>query len=570
MKRISILLVATVLTGVGCESVYDRPMDPQMLQQQQALAHSAYRQYQTDYQQWASTIADANALSPYSPSLYQDLLLSWDDAKFAYDPIADDPSLSTQKTSLFGSMTYGEHFEQTLDDVDKIYQQLQNIKTQADEVLADASAQIEYLQSLNAATLVPSDYNALYDDYLELFEYIADKQINYAKNQQVIFLSKAKLVEINAVLAHYITPLQTQLETFVTRGDDFLAPHSFARAQAEINLASNILRGNTRDSELIEQAVSKAQFELAHAHNISSEVKLLSSDKEQLVLNFEEKLQAINMALNQPDTRDNPMQVQTQLIVEQVAILQAPNKEAALQAEIDTLKKQIATLTTQQVDPSVTESNNKDSDVKAAAAIPALLPKTEMNQPVQQPVNTLSATTTALKEDPSAATIPNAVKVAPTSSAVPIVIEGSEAIKAVPIDVTPTEAPSIQATPTSVPETILNAPTIKTPAVNQVPTIELQTAPTVAVIPEVVMQSNEKAPAANISAVTSPVDVVSNDEAQSVQQAVDSASSPATPVAVTALLTEQIIAEPVLDKAMTPTAPAEKALSVPIEAKVQP
>ena len=347
MKRLTILAMGALLSVAGCQSTPEEPREVKITNQEQG-AFAAYEQSKSSYETWLVTLKESKGLKLYSSSLYTDLLNSWNEAVEIYELIAVEPAKANESYSLFSSATYSEEFAKRLSEVANKHTAIMRIKAQADLVLSASQLQMHYLEQMNAATFFTDEYHALYDDYSELFEYIEDNEIDDAQTEQMTFLDKAKTLEVKVVLAKYIAPLEKGLSDFKREGYHKLVAISYAKAEAEISSAKNMVQANTRDLKVIEQAVADAEFELAHLRNVGSEVKLLSSVKndkfESIVLAFEGKLLAVSKALNGSDYRDQPLRVQADLIVDGVNKLHEDKSTDELEAKVALLNANIEKL----------------------------------------------------------------------------------------------------------------------------------------------------------------------------------------------------------------------------------
>lgn len=351
MKRLTLLATGVLFAVAGCQSTSEEPREIQLNNQEQkeVTVFEAYEKAKLNYETWLVTLKDSKSLKIYSSDSYEELLNLWNEAVEIYEVIAVEPAQANESYSLFSSVTYAEKFTEQLAEVAEKHTAIMKIKAQADLVLSDSQAQINYLVQIKAATFFADEYNSLYDDYSELFTYIEDNEIADAQTEQVTFLNKAKALEIKVVLAKYITPLQKELNKFKNEGFHKVAAISYAKAEAEIRSASSVVKTNTRDLKVIDKAVADAEFELAHVRNISKEVKLLSSVKndkfEPLVLEFERKLLSVSKALNGSDYRDQPMRLQTERIVNGVNKLHADKRTDDLEAKAALLNTNIEQLT---------------------------------------------------------------------------------------------------------------------------------------------------------------------------------------------------------------------------------
>jgi|GEM_PF-1176305 len=356
MKILRTTLAISVLIAVaGCQSTAEEPREIASTNQetQQPNAFDVYEQSKANYESWLVTLKDAKSLKIYSPDLYAELLESWDEAVEIYEDIAVDPAKANESYSVFSSGTYADNFNQRLAIVEKNHAKLTELKVTADELLADSIAQMAYLDSIEAKAAYSSDYSSVVRSYRELFEYVEEGDLDDAQVEQVDFLNKAKKLEQKVVLKQHVLPLKNELKKLRSEGFNRVAAISYAKAKAEVNVAENTVKANTRDLKIIAEAVASAHFELDHVRNTAAEVKLLSSvDDEKfepIVLEFEGKLLSISKAIDGADYRDQPLRVQTEMIVAGVKGLHSANstdelesKIAGLNSQNEALKAQVA------------------------------------------------------------------------------------------------------------------------------------------------------------------------------------------------------------------------------------
>jgi hypothetical protein len=303
---------------------------------------SIYENAKSSYEEWLAKLNDAEPLKLYSKDLYKDTMEAWSDAVGVYEDFADDPAKATKDYSLFSSGTYAERFNEELGKVTAKYSKLLELKERADTILADSIDQMAYLEKLDAGKYYKDDFKRIKREYKDLFEYVADKDIADAQNKQAEFLHDAKKLEVKTVIRINITPLEKELKLLSKNGIKTHAPISFAKANAELALAKNTIKGSPRDEKLIQSSVDKVKFELAHTTNVSAEsqrFKAISKNKyESMILEMENRILAISKAVDGSDFRDKPLRVQTKMIVERLNEMRRENDKAPLEAKIAQLQ----------------------------------------------------------------------------------------------------------------------------------------------------------------------------------------------------------------------------------------
>ncbi|PWI35186.1 DNA repair protein [Vibrio albus] len=333
MKTIKTVLAASVLlTIVGCQSTPEQPREIAATNQEQKdNAYELYQNSKEQYQSWLSKLKEAENLRLYSVTQYRDLLDSWNEAVDIYEEIAVTPSKTTESYSLFSDGTYSDHFNTRLAVVEKNYNSLLALKETADEVLADAIAQMAYLDKIDASSVYAMDYKQVYRTYQGLFKVVEDNELDTAQTKQVVFLSKAQKLEMKVVIKRYVYPLKKKLKDLRKDEFDEVAAISYAKAKAEIDTTEQTIRSNPRNLEIIESAVKDAEFELTHVRSVALEVKRLANVEDEafepVVLEFENKLLAISQALEGADYRDQSLHVQAESILNSISLLNEEQDE---------------------------------------------------------------------------------------------------------------------------------------------------------------------------------------------------------------------------------------------------
>ncbi|SON48272.1 putative ATPase involved in DNA repair [Vibrio tapetis subsp. tapetis] len=350
MKLARTTLVMTALLGLaGCQSTSDKPKEVGVTNQEsKADSYAIYEQAKSNYETWLATLKGSESLKLYSPDLYSELLESWEEAVEIYEDVAVDPAKATESYSVFSSGTYAENFTERLGVVEKNHKVLLALKETADVLLADSIAQMAYLDKIDAKKAYSSEYASVTRSYQGLYEEVEDGDLDDAQTSQVKFLTKAKGLEQKVVLKEFVTPLSKQLSKLRSEGFNRVAAISYAKAKAEVSVAENTVKANTRDLKIISEAVASAQFEIDHVKNTAAEVKLLANvDDEKfepIILEFEGKLLTISKSIDGSDFRDQPLRVQTELIVDAIKQLHSENSTAELEGKIATLNEQHETM----------------------------------------------------------------------------------------------------------------------------------------------------------------------------------------------------------------------------------
>ncbi|KXF80922.1 hypothetical protein [Enterovibrio coralii] len=298
-----------------------------------------YDKAKADYNEWLAKMEESKSLQLYDADAVEDMFDDWDDAVDVYEDFASNPAKVTEDYSSFSSGTYGEVFEKRLAKVQQQHADLLTLKQTADGLLAEAIAQMAYLDSIDAQSVFPNKYKSIHRDYKRLYGYVAENDIEDAQVKQAEFLTKAKTLESDIAMQVNFVPLSKELALLKREGFKSVAPISFTKASATLEQAEAIVRLNPRDTAAINNAVDDVTFEISHLKHIGQEVKRFRSiddgKYEPLILELENRLHSIAQAMGDIDLRSKPMQKQTEELVLRVGNLSdVPDVDPRLEALI--------------------------------------------------------------------------------------------------------------------------------------------------------------------------------------------------------------------------------------------
>lgn len=342
------LLATAVVALAGCQSTSEPVSLTQETNQVEQSIDVQASEINSSYQDWLSVLKESDDLALYSPLHFRELAEAWTSATEVYKEIEANPKLISEDYSLFSSKTYRQVYEESIAKVDSSYQALQTFKAKADSVLADSIAQMAYLDSIDTKSYFSSDYKKIDSDYRSLFIDVRDDKLESAQEKQVKFLAKAKLLEVKVNHKLYIEPLEKEAALQKKEGLSRVAPLTFKRVESEITLATNVVATNPRDTQSIEKAVARVQFELKHVAQVAHQVKLLAAiedDKfEATVLEMENNLYAISQEIDGADYRDTMLRQQADRILASVSNLKSADTTNALKRELTALKQKVEQL----------------------------------------------------------------------------------------------------------------------------------------------------------------------------------------------------------------------------------
>ena len=343
------LVIVTGATLAACGSSSSKPAEVAgsvTPVDESVQAEGVYNKAKADYELWLQKLKDVEPLELYSKSVYKETLSAWSKAVDVYEDFADDPSKSIKDFSIFSSGTYADEFNEKLAIVKTKHAKLLQLKENADTILADSIDQMEYLDSIEAETHFKQNYRSVRSDYVALFAYVADKDLDDAQNKQAAFLNTAKKLEIKVILKINIEPLEESVALLKKNGINKLAPVSFNKTNAELVLATSEVENNPRNEEVIKKMTDKVKFEIDHTTQVANEVKRLRSTSnlkfEAVALEIENRLLDISKAINDSDFRNKPVRVQADMIVELIEELTDDEIQIKLENQIASLEAKLS------------------------------------------------------------------------------------------------------------------------------------------------------------------------------------------------------------------------------------
>lgn len=343
-------IVASALVSViGCQSTAE---EPSSVTEKNTLipSISTFNELNKQYSLDKVAFDSVDEFKIYSEEVYQNLIEEWDEAKELFAEIEREPGLTGEEYSMFSSGSYAAKYMSLVASADAEFSKLKKYKKNADVVLSGAIAQMAYLKSMKVNKYFSEEYLELNEQYKELFVVIVEDDIAEAQTEQAEFLTSAKVLEIRAALKIHVEPLEKEFSSLSNDGFKAVAPISYGQTKAELEKTKKAVQANNRDIILVTDVVAKTRFQLAHLKNMAAEVKLLQAVKkgkfEQPVLEFENKLLAISHAINGDDYRDQPLRIQTELILSAVQQMHEINNTVDLEDKIKELNSQVGALET--------------------------------------------------------------------------------------------------------------------------------------------------------------------------------------------------------------------------------
>ncbi|WP_407330360.1 hypothetical protein [Enterovibrio sp. 27052020O] len=366
MRNLRLFVLAFVLVNAitACQSTSEPAQvasETNGVSQRSQNTLQIYEQAKSDYARWLAKMEESQALRLYSNDIVEDLFEAWEEAVDVYEDFDSNPAKATESYSVFSSGTYAETFDKRMVKVATLHAELLTLKETADSLLAEAIAEMTYLDTINAEALFGSRYNRIARDYRNLFEYVADNDLDDAQVKQVQFLEKAKELEVAVALQINVVPLKNQLALLRKEGFKSVAPISYTKAGATLEKAEAVVTVDPRDTSGIDQAVHAVKFELEHLKHIGLEVKRFRNIDdgkfEPLILELENQLHRIAQALEKGDLRDKPIKQQTAALASKTeALVQTLNSKPDVDPE---LKQLMAKLDAVNTDLSLAEQDKE-------------------------------------------------------------------------------------------------------------------------------------------------------------------------------------------------------------------
>ncbi|OEE57748.1 hypothetical protein A1OQ_14855 [Enterovibrio norvegicus FF-162] len=352
--RLSALAVVLVSSITACQSTSEPAQiasETNGVSQQSQNTLQIYEKAKSDYARWLAKMEESKELRLYSKDAVEDLFDAWEDAVDVYEDFDSNPAKATESYSVFSSGTYAQTFDKRMVKVATLHAELLTLKETADSLLAEAIAEMAYLDMINAEAVFASRYSRIARDYRALFEYVADNDLDDAQVKQVQFLDKAKALEVAVALQINVVPLNNELVLLRREGFKSVAPISYTKAGATLEQAEAVVTADPRDISAIEKAVLAVKFEIGHLKHIGLEVKRFRNIDdgkfEPLILDLENQLHRIAQAFEKIDLRDKPIKQQTDALASKAeALAQTLNNTADVDPELKQLMAKLESVNT--------------------------------------------------------------------------------------------------------------------------------------------------------------------------------------------------------------------------------
>lgn len=174
--------------------------------------------------------------------------------------------------------------------------------------LSDVFAQKKVLDDIGAAKTYPGDYKDAMDDVLDLVKYIEAGKPDKARSDTPSVMQDMRHLEIRLIKETTLAKAKNTLATAKDKDADDNAKKSYEEATLAYARALKYIEGNPRDAKEIIRLGNEALFYANRAVWMAEEVARLQEikpkDFELIVLEAEQNLQRISVALRGADVRD--------------------------------------------------------------------------------------------------------------------------------------------------------------------------------------------------------------------------------------------------------------------------
>ena len=243
---------------------------------------------------------------------------AWQKAQEQYDIVSQDPQRLSQSLGMFSSTTRQQALEAALLEATQAANQAGQIRTEAQQVLAEALSSRTILLELEAHERYGQRYGELEVMLKSLVDAVAAGRKDDAVNGLPGLLREQRALEVRTVTAISLSAHQEAIRTLQAEGIDQVAPQTYAAAVAQYNSARAFITEQPRNQAGIQEVADATGFAVRHARHIGKDVKFLQAheaqDYERYLLGFEMHLNRIRKALELADLRDRSIAEQAEAL----------------------------------------------------------------------------------------------------------------------------------------------------------------------------------------------------------------------------------------------------------------
>lgn len=294
-------------------------------------------------------VAKSNNVDIYSPNQMAAAKDALAEARRYTERFQADPENVNRSISLFFGDTMGDKALSLIAQANEALDQAEDNKKQADAIFADANENFIWLKKFQAPVNFRYEYEDLEYTQRYLIEYVADGNLEAARQGLPRLLKEQHALEIAAAQRFYLHSLSQKIQRQEGGVVDRYASLSYSAAIGALNRANNVIAANTRDEAAIEQAKADAEFSFAVANAVAADMQNLTKmDRQELerwLILLQAKLFEIGRHIGASDVRDHKLMQQLQLLtdasathndnaqqVEQIAEASNPPDQPAIDA----------------------------------------------------------------------------------------------------------------------------------------------------------------------------------------------------------------------------------------------
>ncbi len=226
------------------------------------------------------------------------------------------------------------------------------------ETLLNSELHLKHSLETNQADKVYShEYNSLVARLEKIVHDIENGKQEQTLPKRADLINDLQQLEIRSILHSALREPEEIMKRVKYRGGEKLAPLTYQDAKDVITRAKHVIQNNPHDTNTVEQMSRQALFATKRTLYVVEEIVALNhkvaTSPEQVVLDEEYRLQRIARALASQDTRNNSLEVQSELIAKTATELKARNSQSkqdseALEQSLTRLKKTHQQLTVAQ------------------------------------------------------------------------------------------------------------------------------------------------------------------------------------------------------------------------------
>ena len=283
-------------------------------------------------------VAQTNNVDIYAPNQMEQAKEALLEARRYSDRFQADPENVNRSISLFFGDTMGEKALELIARANAALDLAEENKQQADTIFAAANENFIWLKKFQAPINYRYEYEDLERAQRYLIEYVADGDLEAARNGLPRLLQEQNALEIAAAQRFYLHSLTQKVERQESGVVERYASLSYSAAVGALHKANNVIAGNTRDEAAILQAKADAEFAFAVAHAVAADMQSLGNmdrqEMERWLILLEAKLFEIGRSIGAKDVRDHKLMQQLQLLGDASALeREQADQQEALVAE---------------------------------------------------------------------------------------------------------------------------------------------------------------------------------------------------------------------------------------------